>query len=59
MTHYILETLMRATKSLTLRDVYEEVAPRVIEYLRGGENEGKQTPVFSDQTPSPPALIRP
>ncbi|MGO9924481.1 MAG: caspase family protein [Isosphaeraceae bacterium] len=59
MTHFMLGTLLQATGPLTLRRVYDEVGPKVCDALRGTPREGTQTPVFSDHTPPPPALMRP
>jgi len=54
MTYFLVEVLGATPGPLTLEDVYLRIDPKVRKLM-----EGKQTPVFSDQTPRPPAVIRP
>ena len=59
LTYCLMETLGATPGPLTLEDVFRRIDPMVRELMRAIGKEGKQTPVFSDQTPRPPAVIRP
>jgi hypothetical protein len=59
MTYFLVEVLGATPGPLTLEGVYRRIDPMVRELMRSIGKEGKQTPVFSDQTPRPPAVIRP
>lgn len=59
LTYCVVEVLGATPGPLTLKGVYRRIDPMVRERMRAIGKEGKQTPVFSDQTPRPPAVIRP
>ncbi len=59
LTYCLVEVLGATPGPLTLEDVYRRIDPMVRELMRAIGEEGKQTLVFSDQTPRPPAVIRP
>jgi|GEM_PF-2099294 len=59
MTYFLVEVLGATPGPLTLEGVYRRIDPMIRKYMRGIGEEGNQTPVFSDQTPRPPAVIRP
>jgi hypothetical protein len=59
LTFFVVQALAQGSGPLTLEDVYRHVDPGIRKYMRATDQEGQQTPTFSDQTPRPPAVIRP
>jgi hypothetical protein len=59
LTYFFVDVLRATPGPLTLEDVYRRLDPGVSQHMHAMGKEGQQTPVFSDQTPRPPALIRP
>jgi hypothetical protein len=59
LTFFLVQTLEKTPGPLTLEAVSRRVDPLVRDFMRSIGAEGKQTIVFSDQTPRPPAVIRP
>ncbi|MFO0956226.1 MAG: caspase family protein [Isosphaeraceae bacterium] len=59
LTYYVLEVMDQNPGPMTLHDVYKKAAPLVEDYCTRNRVPKKQTPTFSDQTPRPPATIRP
>jgi hypothetical protein len=59
LTYYLARTLEETSGPLTLEAASRRVDPRVRAFMRGIGKAGQQTIVFSDQTPRPPALLRP
>ncbi len=59
LTHAVLRVIAETRGPLTLQKTYQGVRPIVEAELRSHHYEGTQDPVFSDQTPPPPALLRP
>lgn len=59
LTYFIVDTMDKNPGPLTLEDIFKKVSPQVEDYCERNRITARQTPVFSDQTPRPPATMRP